>query len=240
MGKVLFNVVLFLPVVIFGCYEGRMIMESAPAVNGIASPETVQLTSRSRFLVQRYGSVIRQHAEHYGLDWRLVMAVIEQESRFDTSALSEKGASGLMQITPSTQCEIASEWGVDSAHFDRPHENIRGGIYYLAKIYKSFDAEQLSEEDRLSLTLAAYNAGPGRVQDAQAMAEYVNDNPNQWRCVRNALSLLSKKYTTLHRHVWESPRPPNGYFRDWKQTVLYVDGVMKSYNDYRKYLPKRV
>jgi membrane-bound lytic murein transglycosylase F len=240
MGKVLFNVILFLPVVIFGCYEGRLIMESTPAVAGTVSPETVQLTSRSRFLVQRYGDVIRKYAEHYGVDWRLVMAVIEQESRFDTSAVSEKGAAGLMQITPATQCEIASEWGVDSAHFDRPHENIRGGIYYLSKIYKSFDAEQLSEEDRLSLTLAAYNAGMGRVQDAQAMAEYVNDNPNQWRCVKNALSLLQKKYTTLHMHLWESPRPPNGYFKDWKQTVLYVDGVMKSYNDYRKYLPKRV
>ncbi|MGE5313815.1 MAG: transglycosylase SLT domain-containing protein [Acidobacteriota bacterium] len=240
MGKVLFNVVMFLPVIIFGCYEGRMIMETAPAAGSIENLETIQLTERSRFLVKQYGSVIRKHAEHYGLDWRLVMAVIEKESRFDPDAVSERGASGLMQITRSTQCEIASEWGVDSAHFDRPHENIRGGIYYLSKIYKSFDAEHLSEEDRLSLTLAAYNAGLGRVQDAQAMAEYVNDNPNQWRCVRNALSLLSKKYATLHRHVWDTPRPPNGYFRDWKQTVQYVDGVMKSYNELRTYLPKRV
>ena len=240
MGKVLFNCVLFLPVVIFGCFEGRLIMDSAPVAEGSLFPETTPLTSHERLTVQRYGSVIRKYADQYGLDWRLVMAVIGQESGFDTSATSDKGAAGLMQITPSTQSEIANEWGVDSAHFDRPHENIRGGIYYLSKIYKSFDAELFSEEDRISLTLAAYNAGLGRVLDAQAMAEYVNDDPNQWRCVRNALSLLSKKYSTLHRHVWESPRPPNGYFRDWKQTVQYVDGVMKSYNDYRKYLPKRV
>jgi membrane-bound lytic murein transglycosylase MltF len=218
-----------------------MIMESAPVVEGTYIPETVQLTGHTRLMVQKYGGVIRKYSEQYGIDWRLVMAVIDQESGFDTSATSERGASGLMQITPTTQSQIANEWGVDSAHFvDSPHDNIRAGIYYLSKIYKSFDAEQFSEEDRIGLTLAAYNAGLGRVLDAQAMAEYVNDNPNQWRCVRNALSLLSKKYTTLHRHLWESPRPPNGYFRDWKQTVQYVDGVMKSYNDYRKYLPKRV
>ena len=239
MGKVLFNCVLFLPVVVFGCFEGRMIIGTAPAVEGSFISETVPLTSHSRLMVQRYGGVIRKYSDQYGLDWRLVMAVINQESRFDTSATSDKGAEGLMQITPTTQSQIANEWGVDSAHFDRPHENIRGGIYYLSKIYKSFDAEQVSEEDRISMTLAAFNAGLGRVLDAQAMAEYVNDDPNQWRCVRNALSLLSKKYTTLHSHVWETPRPPAGYFRDWKQTVQYVDGVMKSYNEYRKFLPKR-
>jgi len=240
MGKVLFNCILFLPVVIFGCYEGRMIMDAAPALEGGFKPETVSPTGHSRGMVQRYGGVIRKYAAQYGVDWRLVVAVIEQESGFDTAATSDRGAQGLMQITPTTQSQIAHELGVDSAQFDRPEENIRAGIYYLSKIYKSFDAEQFSEEDRMSLTLAAYNAGPGRVLDAQAMAEYVNDDPNQWRGVRNALSLLSKKYTTLHRHVWESPRPPNGYFRDWKQTVQYVDDVMKSYNDYRKYLPKRV
>jgi membrane-bound lytic murein transglycosylase MltF len=215
-------------------------MDGAPAVERVSIPSTVQLSGHSRLMVQRYGSVIQKYAEQYGIDWRLALAVIDHESGFDTSATSDKGASGLMQITPSTQSQIANEWGVDSAHFDRPYENIRGGIYYLSKIYRSFDAEQFSEEDRISLTLAAYNAGLGRVLDAQAMAEYVSDDPNQWRCVRISLSLLSKKYTTLHRHVWEASRPPNGYFRDWKQTVQYVDGVMKSYSDYRKYLPKRV
>ena len=232
MRKILFNAFWFVPIVIFGCFDGSFTGKSDKIF--IQEEVRTKLDQKSLAILNKYGKTIRTYSNRYGIDWRLVVAVMKVESRFDHSAESEKGAKGFMQIMPATQNEIADKIGIETEAFDDPHGNIRGGIYYLASLHKQFENEGLSEENQLKFTLAAYNAGPGRINDAQKMAAYVNDDPKEWKSVKNSLSLLSKKYSSLHKFVWAEQKPSYGYFKDWKQTSNYVESVMNYYNDYKK------
>ena len=101
----------------------------------------------------RYWPVVRRLSEREGMDPALVMAVVHVESGFDTNAQSERGAKGLMQITPATAEELGLNNPAD------PEANLRAGIRYLSSLKKTF-------QDDMVLTLAAYNAGPGKVQRA--------------------------------------------------------------------------
>jgi membrane-bound lytic murein transglycosylase F len=179
--------------------------------------------------IDRYGRAVRRYAERYDLDWRLVLAVMKRESRFSPKAVSDKGAYGLMQIMPSTQQELAEKLGVDD--LQTPINNIRAGTFHLWSLYQVFD--KADDENRMELTLAAYNAGLNRVLDAQDVAGYLGDDPNDWEAVKAALPLLSRRYSTLHRRIWQSGKPRAGYFRDWRQTQAYVDTIMDYYNEFQ-------
>jgi soluble lytic murein transglycosylase-like protein len=88
-------------------------------------------------------------ARRYGVDERLVHSVISVESAWRPDAVSPKGAVGLMQLMPGT----AKMLGVDP---DDPVQNIEGGVKYLSRLSEKYNGD-------LEKTLAAYNAGPGRV-----------------------------------------------------------------------------
>ena len=232
MRKILFNAFWFVPIAIFGCFDGSFTGKSDKIF--IQDEVRTKLDQKSLTILNKYGKTIRTYSDRYGVDWRLVVAVMKVESQFDHSAESEKGAKGLMQIMPATQVEIADKIGLEAEAFDDPHGNIRGGIFYLARLYKQFGNEGLTDENKLKFTLAAYNAGQGRINDAQKMAVYVNDDPKKWNSVKNSLSLLSKKYSSLHKFVWDDQKPASGYFKDWKQTSNYVESVMNYYIEYKK------
>lgn len=231
MRKVLFNAFWFIPVVIFGCFNGSFAGKSDKIY--ISDQVRTTLDEKSLVILNKYGKTIYHYSDKYGIDWRLVFAVMKVESQFNHKAESQKGARGFMQIMPTTQSEIASKLGKDFEFFNDPHGNIKGGIYYLSSLYKQFDGMGLSEENRIKFTLAAYNAGYSRVMDAQKMAHYVNDDPKEWKSIKNSMPLLSKKYASLHRFVWENRKPSSGYFRDWKQTANYVESVISYYHEYR-------
>jgi len=86
----------------------------------------------------------------------LVDAVIMQESGGKSKAVSSKGAKGLMQLMPETAKEVAKELGLEDYDLNDPDTNRMMGEYYLSKMMKIFKDEKLA--------LAAYNAGPGKVQ----------------------------------------------------------------------------
>ncbi|WP_319783483.1 lytic transglycosylase domain-containing protein [Oceanisphaera sp. IT1-181] len=98
-----------------------------------------------------FAALITQVAQEQKLSENLLHGIISAESSYNPSALSPKGAIGLMQLMPDT----AKELGVDDA-WD-PLSNIRGGARYVKRLMKMFDND-------LSLVLAAYNAGPGAVR----------------------------------------------------------------------------
>ncbi|MCW3018963.1 MAG: Lytic transglycosylase catalytic [Solirubrobacterales bacterium] len=106
-----------------------------------------------------YESLIDQAATRNGLDPAILHGLIEQESGFDPSATSSAGAAGLTQLMPGT----ASSLGV--ANPLDPAESIEGGARYLGRLMGQFAG---NAED----ALAAYNAGPGAVQQYGGVPPY--------------------------------------------------------------------
>jgi membrane-bound lytic murein transglycosylase F len=207
--------------------QGSGVAAAGSAGNAIqASP---LLDPSTLAIVKMYGPTIKHYAQHNGFDWRLVLATMKQESRFSATAESQRGAYGLMQLMPGTSEEIARDLSIDD--LSHPNNNIRCGVYYMHQLYGLF--EGASESDRLKLTLAAYNAGIGRIYDAQELAAYLHEDPLRWDAIRDMLPLLSRRYETLHRSVWDSDKPKAGYFGNARETVKYVESVMTHYDDYR-------
>lgn len=229
-----FVLLLFVPLAVVGCFQTPSTSEIVGRQNlqrdELAVDDDVQ-SDRARPAATndvRFAPVVRKYAEKFGVDWVLVLAVMQQESRFNRNALSHRGAFGLMQIMPQTRLELEEELGVDETH--TPRNNIKAGIYHLKRLSRSFSTS--SEDDQTRLTLAAYNAGLTRILDAQDVAAYLGEDPRTWKAVRAALPLLSRRYYTLHQQIWTEGQPRAGYFSDWKQTTNYVDRIEENFDHY--------
>lgn len=203
--------------------------EEIDSVVGTAHDSPELLDAATERCIRNYGPTIKRYSGRYGFDWRLVLAIMKQESRFSRIAESHKGAEGLMQLMPVTGEELARKLDLDD--LSPPEHNIQAGIFYLRKLYDLFEGS--GDADRLKLTLAAYNAGLSRVYDAQELASYLHANPTEWQAVRDALPLLSKRFYTLHRSVWGQDKPRSGWFGNSGQTLKYVDSVLEYYDDFR-------
>ncbi|HUM01377.1 MAG TPA: lytic transglycosylase domain-containing protein [Thermoanaerobaculia bacterium] len=129
-------------------------------------------------VVSPYSKEILQAAREFRIDPALIAAVIKAESNFVPSAISPKGARGLMQLMPAT----ARRMGV-GRDFD-PRENIRGGTAYLAELAARFG------ETSVELILAAYNAGERAVEDFGGVPPY------------RETQAYVKKVTALWRDAW--------------------------------------
>jgi soluble lytic murein transglycosylase-like protein len=106
-----------------------------------------------------YDPVIKKVAGKYRIDPALVHVIIRAESNYDSFAISDKGAMGLMQLMPAT----AKQYGVNNV-FDSA-QNIEGGIRYLGDLVKLYDGQT-------RLVLAAYNAGQEAVRKYNGIPPY--------------------------------------------------------------------
>lgn len=108
----------------------------------------------------RYEQIVTRYAEQYGVPRNLVLAVIRTESDFDVEATSSVGARGLMQLMPATYRWLSDEMLFDHLPDEQitdPEVNIRYGVYYLRQLYDRYGSWLTA--------CAAYNAGPGTVDD---------------------------------------------------------------------------
>jgi len=106
----------------------------------------------------KYGPLIQKASDKYKVDYSLVKAVIKAESNFNHKAVSPKGAQGLMQLMPAT----ASDLGVEDPF--SAEDNVRGGTRYLRAMIDRYGDWKHA--------LAAYNAGPGAVDQYGGIPPY--------------------------------------------------------------------
>ena len=122
-------------------------------------PEDTFLPVKLKLLDVPFADFIAVSAQAYGVAPELVASVIAVESNFTPNAISLKSARGLMQLMPET----AARLGVTDV-FD-PRQNIDAGTRYLKELLQRYNGD-------LTLTLAAYNAGPDRVEQFRAVPPY--------------------------------------------------------------------
>ena len=162
-----------------------------------------------------YDKKIKQHADAYTFDWRLITAQMYQESKFNPNAKSFAGARGLMQVMPRT----AQQFGFDNLF--EPDNNIAAGLAYMDWLHDRFPGS-LPLDERLFFILAAYNAGAGHVRDAQVLAKRLGKDPNRWfNNVEDAMLLLAKpKYAKRARFGYVRGSEPVNYVRSIRDRYL--------------------
>ena len=118
-----------------------------------------------------------KYATFFEFDWYLIAAQAFQESGFNQKLKSRANAVGIMQIKPST----ARSKMVQIPDIYDLENNILAGVKYLAFIRDHyFTKPEYSKEDRMNFSLAAYNAGPGRIRQLQRIAERKGLDPHKW------------------------------------------------------------
>lgn len=171
--------------------------------------------------ISEFDPTIQRYSSEINWDWKLLAALIYQESRFNPEARSWAGAFGLMQLMPAT----AERFGIDTTA--STDANIRAGVAYIKYLDKFWRNRIHDPQERVKFILASYNAGPGHVQDAQRIAQHMDKNPYVWdNNVAECLLLKSdQKYLAIEgvRH---------GYCRG-KEPYDYVRNIMSLYGMYQ-------
>ncbi len=182
------------------------------------------LRSRRRPCLSPYDSLIRAHADSIGWDWKMLAAVIYQESRFHIEATSRRGASGLMQMMPET----AKRFGVEDA-LD-PDSNIRAGAAYLKFLERKFRNYGDNRTEHYKYILAAYNAGEGRILDCIRFAGLKGVDVSYWQNIVNLIPEMSDP----EAEFIDSLR--FGIFKG-QETIRYVESVIDIYNNFCRICP---
>jgi membrane-bound lytic murein transglycosylase MltF len=119
--------------------------------------------------------IFLKYANQYGFDWRLLAAMAYQESGLKHNKKSEAGAIGIMQI----RLDTAKGMGIKNPY--NLEENIHAAAKYLAFLRKKyFSTAKISPRNQIRFALAAYNAGPARINKARRLAKEFGFDPNQW------------------------------------------------------------
>ena len=164
-----------------------------------------------------YDGLIKRYSTQYGFDWRLMSAQAWRESRFDPKATSWVGAQGLFQVMPATGKEMGF------TKLFQPESGTHAGIKYMATLLKRYQPA-LPLDQRVRFSLAAYNAGYGRVEDARRLAVELKLDPDVWRDnVEQAMALLARpKFAKRVR----------GGFCRCQEPVDYVNVIENKYQSF--------
>ncbi|HET9368916.1 MAG TPA: transporter substrate-binding domain-containing protein [Vicinamibacterales bacterium] len=188
----------------FGNTIERKYLQNVNYVKGAAAEAERKKLRGLVKLFETYGA-------KYDVDYLLMAAQGYQESRLDQNVKSHVGAVGVMQIMPATGKEL------NVGDISQVEPNIHGGVKYMR-----FMMDQYYKDDPMDplnkglMTLASYNAGPGRIRQLRRETEKRGLDPNKW-------------FGNVERIVSE---------RIGRETVTYVSNIYKYYVAYRLVLEK--
>ena len=176
--------------------------------------------------VSPYDHILKKKAEEIGWDWRMLAAIVYQESRFSIKAESHRGAKGLMQIMPAVAKKYEVENVID------PEQNIDAGVRVLRKLQSGWDKYDMSETDRIKFTLASYNAGDGRIKDCRNLAIAKGYNGNCWDEVVKVIPMMRED------SILEEESVKLGKFQG-HETISYITNTFTLYEAICKIHPSR-
>lgn len=175
-----------------------------------------------------YDEIIQRESDTIGWDWRLISAIIYQESKFETYKVSWAGAYGLFQFMPAT----ATSYGISKS--SSAESQIKAGIKKLNKNYNQWLKEVPDSTEAMYFTLATFNAGRGHVDDARRLAKKYNQNDSTWfNNVDQMMLNLSKPKYNRDKVV------KNGMMRGI-ETYEYVYEVFERYEEYKHAFPSQI
>lgn len=172
--------------------------------------------------ISAHDHLFRKYAATCGWDWRLLAAQAYQESAFDPEAVSWAGAMGLMQLMPATAASV----GVGQSELFSADASVRGAAKYISQLEAHY-SDIKDEKERIKFVLAAYNAGPGHVDDARRLAEKYGRDKSRWdgNVDRYVLEMSQPR-------LYNDPVVRHGYFRG-RETYGYVSDIMSRWSDYK-------
>lgn len=168
--------------------------------------------------ISPYDAEFHEHGQGFGWKWQLLTAMAWKESRFDSTAVSHKGAQGIMQFMPNT----AAHFGLDTAMSVAHH--IQAAKRYITRLDTLWMRAVPDRDQRLRFVLASYNAGVGHIIDAQRLAERLGLDPQRWEDhVERAVLLLAKP------RYYMRPEMKNGFCKG-SQVFHYVRDIVALYH----------
>lgn len=173
--------------------------------------------------ISKYDDLIKKGAEKLGWDWRLLAALIYQESKFISNNESWAGARGLMQLMPET----AKRFG--AANPDDPKQSIKAGVNYLRHLDKYWAKNITDPDERLKFVLASYNAGLTHIIDARGLTKKYDKNTVVWSEVE--YFMLKKSDPEYYR----DPVVAAGYCK-CEEPVNYVKNVLACFEEYKLHI----
>lgn len=176
-------------------------------------------------IVSPYDEFFKKYAEELGWDWRMLAAVVYQESKFSINSRSHRGAMGLMQVMPHTAAHYNITDLID------PEQNLIAGTSQLKRLQNLYTGSEMTPEERIRFTLAAYNAGEGRIRDCRNLARSQNLNADEWDNIVKVIPLMNEDSILTDDNV------KLGKFKG-TETIAYVENVTALYEAICKICPR--
>ena len=194
------------------------------------APISIEIVEeKKQYLISQYDEMFQKIGEEFGVDWLLLSAIANAESKFTPNAVSKAGAMGLMQVMPMT----AKSMGYEREQLFDAEVSAEIAAILLCENNKMLRfTANIDKMERLNFILACYNAGYSRIADARRLTRYHEDDADKWGVVATYLPLLAEPEYAEHEVV------QSGAFYGSEETIAYVKKVMRLYKRYQKRVEK--
>ena len=190
--------------------------------NEAESGEELHEVPQQFVYISPFDSIFRLYADSV-CDWKMLAAIAYVESKFDTTAMSHRGAQGLMQIMPSTYRHLLSKMGESDTLAQNVELDVRVAVRYLNDVSNLFSF--INEKERINYMLGSYNGGSNHIFDAMRIARKNGVNRYNWSSLTPVLISLKDP------EVYMDSVCQYGVF-DATETLQYVNRVKRKYKEY--------